>query len=129
MTDQTPENTISPAIVQSAFAESYGIAIGRLTFEKIELERRVQELQAQLQVAITNGTQLKAENTKLIEAHIAHEGQIHSLQKQLDARPIQETVEKLEAKIAKLIKDGPTLEQSANLGLARAEARKEIVCK
>ena len=130
MTNQQPENIISPDEVSAAFAQSFGMTIGRLTFEKLQSEKQAQALQAHNAEVEATLINLKKENSNLITNHIQLEGQIHSLEKELEARPTFEqigvyetTIEALEIKIGELVSAGPTLAQSAAADVTKTEAR------
>ena len=133
MTDQLSQNTtISPDEISAAFAQSFGTAVGRLTFEKLQLERQVQALHADSAEAEAALINLKQENSNLITNHIQLEGLMHSLEKELEGRPTPEdimafetAVEALEIKIGELVSAGPTLAQSAAADVIKTEARNE----
>ncbi len=116
---------ISPDEVLAAFAQSFGMAIGRLTFEKLQSEKQVQALQAHGAEAEVKIANLKRENSNLITNHIQLEGQIHSLKKELEGRLDTEQVTALEAQVERLIQAGPTIEQMSTLEAAKVADRNE----
>ncbi len=124
MTDQLPQNTISPEEISAAFAQSFGTAVGWLTFEKLQLERQMQTLRLNLDGAMKTIDDLSHENSNLITNHIQLEGQLHSLEKELEERPTLGKMRELEAEVAQLIEDA-TLAQMSGQEMARAEAEKE----
>lgn len=93
----SPENTISPDEISLAFAQSYEPAIGRLTFDNLQLKRQVQVLQSQLSELGTAFSNLEQDNAKLIKNHIKYEDRIYQLEAELKA----------------LIEAGPTYDQIA----------------
>jgi predicted RNase H-like nuclease (RuvC/YqgF family) len=134
MTEIPEQNVLSIPEISAEFSASYGLAIGQLTVEKLNLQKQVQALQASITHLGAENANLKAENSNLIKAHISLEGQVMGLQKELEARPTPEdvealetTIEALEIKIGEIISAGPTLAQSAAIDVAKTKARKEKV--
>lgn len=118
---QQPENLITPDEVSAAF----GSIIGRVTFEKLESQKRAELLQvriAELESAYLN---LKEENSQLVANQIKYEDHIHELEKSLVTRPTSEQVAALEAQVKQLIEAGPTIAQMADAEASKAEERKE----
>jgi chromosome segregation ATPase len=112
-----------PEEVAAAFAESYGTAIGQLTFGKLQLEKQFQALQAKIAQLEADQAELKRRNSQLTAGAITYEDRIHALEEELAARPTPERLADLEAQVDQLTADGPTVAQTAARDLALAENR------
>ncbi len=98
MTTQPPENTIPQEIIQAAFAQSYGPAIGQLTFQKLNLEMQNQALQARLADIETKAFGIEQQNANLIKAQIALEDGAFNLKSEVTT--LTNRTQELDAELA-----------------------------
>jgi peptidoglycan hydrolase CwlO-like protein len=114
-----PPNSVSPDEISAAFAQSFGAAIGQLTFEKLRLEKQVEALQAKIAQLEAAQVELERRNAQLTAGAITYEDRIAQLEEELAARPTVEQLAALEAQVDELIADGPTVAHSAARDLAK----------
>jgi predicted nucleic acid-binding Zn-ribbon protein len=123
MTDEQPQRPqITPDELHAATGSSFGLVIGRLTVDNLELRSLLAAAQKRIVQAAAERQDLQDEVSRLTAGAVAYEGRIDQLEKELAARPTPEQVADLNAQIDQLIEAGPTVAQSAARDLAKAEA-------
>jgi hypothetical protein len=136
MTDQQqPQQPgqISPDEFYAAIGARFGLLIGRLTVENLELQKLAGLLQAKIAKLEAEAAEGKQERDRLVANAISNEDHIHALQEEVAKfvdqeeviKELETTIQELETTIEGLIEKGPSVAQVAELEMAKTATRNE----
>jgi len=126
MTDQPQSRPqIAPDELHAASGASFGIIIGRLNVENLELGKLLAAARAHIDQITAGRAELDRQISQLTAGAMEYENRIH----ELEQRPTFKQVVDLEARLTQLIDAGPTVAQSAAHELAQTEEREAEVAR